>query len=619
MINLRRDNIFKIITTIIIPIVLLIILAFINLEPVYKAIIYILIYLLIGGDIVIEAYRNIRKSQFNNEKVLVVFATILAFCFGRFAEAVVVMLIFQIGDFFQDRFIKGVKARVVKPYNTHSKTVTVKEDGIVNQIDADYVKNGDIVIVNPGEVIQFDGRVVLGSSYVNSRLISGEDDTKEVGLGDRVLAGYINNSSVIEIKVLKESNESTIDNIYKELQKAGERKSEIERKVTKYASRVSMFVMLAAVLIAVLFSLFTGDIEKWVYTGLTILLIASPSIVILSIPITYFAGLGAAARNGAIVKGGDYLEKLNYVDSVTFTKTGTLTKGEYVVSKVIPEPGVDADLLLEVAAFAESVSDHPIATTIKRYFGKRLDDSSISAYRERPGEGVIVVFQGREVAVGNEKLMIREKIEYTAQNTIGTVIYVAMDGKCLGSILLTDNVKDESNIAVKELKSQGVKKVSIIAGDNDNSTRKISQDIYADEYSAELTPEQKALKIEEKVSLKRNQKSNVMFVGNGINDADAIKRADIGVAMGTIGNDYANQVADVIMLTDNPRKLTTLLKIAKGTKLSVIQNLAATIGIKLLIVILSMLFAFPMWIAMILDLLASMFAILNGLRLLNIK
>jgi len=576
----------------------------------------IVAYLILGGDVVLKALKNITKGRIFDENFLMSLSTIGAFVIGEYPEAVAVMLFYQIGEFFQDFAVKRSRRSITDLMDIRPESAAVKRDNKIITVSPEEVKIGEIIVVKPGEKVPLDGVVVDGSSMLDTRALTGESLPRDVKVGDSALSGCINLNGVLTIEVTMEYKNSTVSKIIDLVENASTRKAKAENFITTFSRYYNPVVVIFAALLAIVPSLIFGGWEQWIHRGFVFLVISCPCALVISIPLTFFGGIGAASKKGILIKGSNYLEALNSVETVVFDKTGTLTKGVFRVTDVTPENGFLADEVLEFAANAEGMSNHPIAKSVMTAYGGNINEEALSDYKEISGYGICVTAEGRKIAAGNDKLMKICGVDYTKSKNAGTKVYVAVDGKYAGCILISDEIKSDSKKAIDKLRSMGVSKAVMLTGDNREIAEFVSNQLELDEYYAELLPTEKVEKIEE-LAEKTSGKGKLAFVGDGINDAPVLARADIGIAMGALGSDAAIEAADVVLMTDEPSKLAEAITVAKATKRIVMQNIVFAIGVKLLFLVLGAFGVAGMWEAVFGDVGVMVIAVLNAMRMLK--
>lgn len=578
-------------------------------------IIFALSYIFIGGDILIKAFNNIKKGDFFDENFLMAVATVGAFAIGEYPEGVAVMMLYKVGEYFQDMSINKSKKSIVALMDVRPDYANLKMGNEIKKVSPETIKVGDIIVVKAGEKVPLDSVIISGESMVDTSTITGESMPREVDVGEKILSGFINLDGLLELKVLKTFGESTISKILDLVQNANSRKAPTEKFITKFSKIYTPIVVVSAILIAfvpVLF--FAGDFMSWLNRALVFLVISCPCALVISIPLGFFGGIGSASRNGILVKGSNYLEALNKIDTIAFDKTGTLTKGVFSVVKISPKDPIDEKALLEYAAFAESYSNHPIALSVRKAYAGDINKNEIFDYKEMSGHGIKAKIKGKMVFVGNAKLMSQENIAYDAVPDFGTVLHVAIDNKYAGYIVISDEIKEDSKATLVNLKKLGVNTVAMLTGDNKKFGEYIGKKLGVDQVYAELLPEEKVQKLEE---LEKGKKSagNLVFVGDGANDAPVLARADIGIAMGGLGSDVAIESADIVLMTDEPSKIVTAINIAKVTRTIVWQNIIFSIGVKTVFLVLGLLGISSMWEAVFADVGVSLIAIFNALRI----
>ncbi|MBP5203295.1 MAG: cadmium-translocating P-type ATPase [Candidatus Methanomethylophilaceae archaeon] len=592
-----------------------------------KFFLFLIPYVIIGYDILIKAAKGIRHGQALDENFLMAIATIGAMVLGvtytgDYDEAVAVMIFYQIGELFQSIAVDSSRASISKLMEIRPDSAFVEEDGELVEVDPDEVEVGTVIVVRPGERIPIDGVVVGGSSSLNTSALTGESIPRDVMAGDEVLSGCINLSGVLKIETTKEFGESTVSKILDMVENASSRKSRSEAFITRFAKVYTPFVVACALLLAVVPTIlaFTGvldlDYRDWIYRALTFLVISCPCALVISIPLGFFAGLGGASREGVLIKGSNYLEMLSEVDTVVFDKTGTLTQGVFEVTDVMSET-LSRERLIELAAAAESSSPHPIAASLVRAHGMDIDRSRISDIEDIPGKGVVAKVDGTPVAVGNRRLMEHLGLSIEEGPVQGTIVHVAVDGAYAGSITISDVIKEESRKAMDDLKAAGIRKTVMLTGDADEVARKVAGEIGLDEVHSQLLPGDKLEHLER--ILDGHESGKVAFVGDGINDAPSLVRADIGITMGAIGSDAAIEASDVVIMDDDPRKIATAMGISRKTMRIIRQNIVGTLVIKFLFLGLSAVGIVNMWLAIIADVGVMIVAVLNSSRALRYK
>lgn len=580
---------------------------------------FIISYIIVGGDVVKRAVKNIFKGQVFDENFLMSIATIGAFFIGEYPEGVAVMLFYQVGELFQSYAVGKSRKSIASLMDIRPDYANVKKGDELVKVDPDEVQIGDIIVIKAGEKIPLDGKVIEGSSMIDTSALTGESVPRKVEVGSDILSGCININGVITVEVTKEFGESTVSKILDLVENASSKKSNSEQFITKFARYYTPVVVIIAVFLAIIPPLVIdgATFSDWIYRALAFLVVSCPCALVISIPLSFFGGIGGASKKGVLVKGSNYLEALAETEIVVFDKTGTLTKGVFNVQEIHPE-GVSKEELLELTAHAESYSNHPISLSLKRAYSKEIDNERILDVEEISGHGVIATVDGKKVMAGNIKLMKMMDIPYFKGELIGTIVHVAVNNKYIGYIVIADEVKEDSAQAIKELKAANIKQTVMLTGDNKSIGSKVAKELGLDKVYAELLPADKVEKLEELFSQK-SKKGKLAFVGDGINDAPVLARADIGIAMGGLGSDAAIEAADVVIMTDEPSKIATTMKISKKTLKIAHQNIVFAIGIKIIVLILSAFGIATMWAAIFADVGVTIIAVLNAFRALNVK
>lgn len=590
----------------------------INVE-ILKIIFFVVSYLFAGYDVVNSAFRNILRGDVFDENFLMAVASLGAFAIGEAPEGVAVMLFYQIGELFQSYAVGQSRKSITALMDIRPDYANVKtEDGLV-VMDPEEVKPGDIIVVKPGEKVPLDGIVIEGSSMLDTSALTGESVPREITAGSDLLSGCININGLVTARVTKEFEESTVSKILDLVENAGSKKSKSEQFITKFARYYTPTVVIIAALLAVVPPLIIKEatFSQWIYRALSFLVVSCPCALVISVPLSFFGGIGGASKKGILVKGSNYLEALANAEIVVFDKTGTLTKGVFNVQEIHPE-GISEQELLELTAYAENYSNHPISSSLKRAYKKEINAERISNVEEIPGHGVTAVIDTRKVAAGNVKLMEKMGIEYNRNEFSGTVVHVAVDGTYAGLIVIADEVKEDSKNAISKLKNVNIKQIVMLTGDTLRTGEKAAMELGLDKVYAELLPADKVEKVEELLA-EKSLKGRLAFVGDGINDAPVLARADIGIAMGGLGSDAAIEAADIVIMTDEPSKIATAIKISQKTLKIASQNIIFAIGIKLAILLLSAMGYASMWAAVFADVGVAVIAILNSFRALNVK
>ncbi|EDO1241666.1 cadmium-translocating P-type ATPase [Listeria monocytogenes] len=576
-------------------------------------------YAILGGNVLLKAVRNIFKGQIFDENFLMSIATIGAFIIGETMEAVAVMLFYQIGELFQDIAVKRSKKSITDLMDIRPDYANLKVGNDIKKVNPETIKIGDIIVVKAGEKVSLDGIVIEGESMLDTKALTGESVPRKTKAGDNVLSGCINQSGVLIIEVTKTFGESTVAKIIDLVENASSKKAPTENFITKFSRYYTPLVVIIATLLAVIPPLFYGgEWSDWINRGLIFLVISCPCALVVSIPLGFFGGIGGASKHGILVKGSNYLEALNNVDTIVFDKTGTLTEGVFEVTSINTSNGFTEKELAEYGAKAETLSNHPIAISIKNAYGKEIKQSELKSYQEIAGHGISVVIEEKTVLAGNEKLMKRNNIEYMPNIETGTVVYIAVDNVFAGSIVISDKIKKDSFEAIQSLKIKGVRKTVMLTGDNKVIAQNIGKELSLDEVYSELLPTDK-VDILEKLEAMEVGKGKLAFVGDGINDAPVLARADIGIAMGGLGSDAAIEAADIVLMTDEPSKIAKAIDIAGFTKKIVWQNIIFALGIKAVFLTLGAFGIATMWEAVFADVGVSVLAILNATRVIRYK
>ena len=585
----------------------------------YNNILYVIAYIIVGYDIVLKAVRNIFKGKVFDENFLMTVATIGAFCIGEFPEAVAVMLFYQVGELFQSYAVDKSRKSVASLMDIRPDYANVYRKDEIERVDPDEVNIGEIILVKPGEKIPLDGTIVEGESMLNTQALTGESVPRKVTTNDEVLSGCINNDGILKIKVSKEFGESTVNKILDLVENASSRKSKSENFISKFAKYYTPIVVIVAVALALIPPLVIKDalFSDWLYRALSFLVVSCPCALVISIPLSFFGGIGAASKIGVLIKGSNYLEALASAEIVVCDKTGTLTEGVFKVQK-IDAIGYSDDELLRYASYAERFSNHPISLSLKQAYNKEINEKLVNKTQELSGKGVLAKVDGKMVLVGNEKLMKEYNIKFQKSDETGTIIYVAINDEFAGTILIADKIKEDSYKAVKLFKNNNALKVVMLTGDRENISEYVANELNLDEYHAELLPQDKVSWVE-KLMTQKSSGGKLIFVGDGINDAPVLALSDIGVAMGGLGSDAAIEAADMVIMTDEPSKIANSVQISKKTMRIVRQNIVFAIAVKIGVLILSAFGFASMWAAVFADVGVSVLAIINALRILRIK
>lgn len=589
-----------------------------TLDPTAEMAVFLVCYVVIGWDIVWKALTNILHGQVFDENFLMTIATIGALILGEHSEGVAVMLFYQVGEWFQSYAVSKSRKSIASMMDIRPDYANVERNGKLEQVDPEEVNIGDTIVVKPGERVPLDGRIIKGTSALDTSALTGESMPRDVEPGMEVISGCINQTGILTIQTTKKYGESTVAKILDLVENASDKKGKTENFISRFARYYTPIVVFAAIALAVLPPLVTGQpFTVWIYRALTFLVISCPCALVISIPLSFFGGIGGASKIGVLVKGSNYLESLAHTEVVVFDKTGTLTKGSFAVSQINAVSMKEAQLL-ELAAYAEDYSNHPISLSIKKAYGKKIDHSRISDVQEIAGHGVRAVIDGRTILAGNAKLMDREGIAYIPSNAIGTVIYLACNGKYAGYIVIEDEIKADAPSAIKALKEVGVRKTVMLTGDADAVGKKVAQKLGLDHAYTELLPADKVDRVEMMLR-QTTEKGKLVFVGDGINDAPVLARADVGIAMGGLGSDAAIEAADVVLMTDEPSKISAVVQIARKTIRIANENIVFALGVKILVLILGATGYANMWAAVFADVGVSVIAILNAIRAMRVK
>lgn len=585
-----------------------------------ELLLFIVSYLIVGGDIVLKALKNIARGRVFDEFFLMSIATVGAFLIGEYPEGVAVMLFYQVGELFQSIAVNRSRKSISALMDIRPDYANLKKGEEIRRVSPEEVDIGDLILIRPGEKIPLDGKIVDGFSAMDTSALTGESVPREVSPGDEVLGGFINKNGVLTVQVSKLFEESTVAKILELVENASSKKAPTENFITKFARYYTPFVVIFALLLAVVPPLLISgsSFSDWVYRALVFLVISCPCALVVSIPLGFFGGIGASSRNGVLVKGSNYLEALNDVKYVVFDKTGTLTKGSFQVNTIVPADRWSKEELLHYAAYAELHSTHPIAQSIREAYGQELDEQMIADYNEISGHGIQVAVNGKTVLAGNAKLMQREKISFDTPREIGTLVHVAVGGQYAGYLAIADEIKPDAAKAVRSLKKLGIKKIVMLTGDNKAVAEDVGQKLGVDEIRAELLPQHKVEELE-KLDAVKAPKEKIIFVGDGINDTPVLARADVGVAMGGLGSDAAIEAADIVIMTDEPSKLSSAIHIAKATRRIVWQNILFALVIKGAFLLLGAFGIATMWEAVFSDVGVTLLAVLNAMRVLKIK
>lgn len=620
----QKKVLYRIIISAVVLIIGVIVGKVFKLPTAVQAAILLASFFIIGYDILLKALKGIKNGQVFDENFLMAVATIGAIALGDFTEGVAVMLFYQIGELFQSVAVGKSRKNIAALMDIRPDYANIIIDGRLEQVDPDDVEIGTQIIVNPGEKVPIDGIIIDGSTTLNTSALTGESVPRDAKVGDEVISGCVNTSGVIKIKTTKEFGESTVSKILDLVENSSMKKSKTENFITRFASKYTPAVCISALALAILpplVILISGGApvwQDWIVRALTFLVISCPCALVISIPLSFFGGIGCASSNGILVKGSNYLEALSNVKYMVFDKTGTLTKGVFEVSEVLPENNFTKDELIKYAAFAESGSNHPISTSLKNAYNKKIDLERVSDIKEIAGFGVVSVVDGREVAAGNARLMKKMGVEILGDEPDGTVVFVSVDGVYAGSIIIADVLKPSAKNAIAALRQNAIKKTVMLTGDSAKAAEKIAKEVGVDVVKSELLPADKVLEVE-KLLDEKQPKENLAFVGDGINDAPVLSRADVGIAMGALGSDAAIEAADIVLMDDDPSKIALAIKISRRTLKIVRQNITFALVIKFAFLILGALGIANMWLAIFADVGVMVIAVINATRALRIK
>ena len=581
--------------------------------------IFLVSYFIVGWDILRKAMRNIIRGKVFDENFLMAVATIGAFCIGEFPEAVAVMLFYQIGELFQSYAVDKSRKSIASLMDIRPDYANVYRGENIEKVNPEEVKIGETIIIKPGEKIPLDGYIVEGKATLDTKALTGESLPKDAKEGDEVLSGCINLNGVIKVEVRKEYGESTVSKILDLVENASSKKSKSENFITKFARYYTPIVVGIAAVLAILPPLLLpgATFSDWIYRALSFLVVSCPCALVISIPLSFFGGIGGASKMGVLVKGSNYLEALASTEMMVFDKTGTLTKGVFEVQQV-KSIGISEQELLKVAAYAENYSNHPISKSLKRAYQEEIDEKQIQNYEELSGLGIIAKIGEKDILVGNDKLMQEKQITFEKCNEVGTVLYVAIEGKYAGYIVIADQIKEDAKKTMEDLKKNHIKQTVMLTGDRKKVGENVAKEIGIDEVYTELLPTDKVHKVEELLK-RKSEKGKLAFVGDGINDAPVLTLADIGIAMGALGADSAIEAADIVIMTDEPYKIVKSMKLAKKTMRIVKENIVFAIFVKVLVLILTAFGLSTMWEAVFADVGVSIIAIINALRALNVE
>lgn len=620
----QKKVLYRIIASIVLLVAIIILTKFVTLNKWVELLLYLVPYLVIGYDILKKAVKGIFKGQVFDENFLMAVATVGAVALGDYKEGVAVMLFYQIGELFQSVAVGKSRKNITSLMDIRPDYANIEVDGKLEKVDPNDVEIGTEIVVNPGEKVPIDGVVTLGNSSLNTSALTGESVPRSVKVGDEIISGCINLTGVLRIKTTKQFGDSTVSKILDLVENSSMKKSRSENFITKFARYYTPAVCAGALVLAILppvIRLIMGESamwSDWIIRALTFLVISCPCALVISIPLSFFAGIGCASANGVLVKGSNYLEALSDTEYVVFDKTGTLTKGVFEVTGIYPSNGFDKNSLIRLAAFAESASSHPISVSLKKTYGKEINLDEVSDIEEIAGHGVSALVDGKRVFAGNIKLMKKENIAVDNEHDEGTVVYVSCDGRYAGCIVISDVVKENSKKAISSLKKSGIKKTVMLTGDSAKTASRVAESLGLDEYHAELLPADKVDRVEKLLS-EKSPKKKLAFVGDGINDAPVLSRADIGIAMGALGSDTAIEAADIVLMDDDPSKIALARKISVHTLKIVKENIWFALLVKAVCLILGALGIAGMWLAIFADVGVMIIAVLNAIRALKLK
>ncbi len=620
----QKKVLYRIIASVVLLVAIIVLTKFVTLNKWVELLLYIVPYLVIGYDILKKAVKGIFKGQVFDENFLMAVATVGAVALGDYKEGVAVMLFYQIGELFQSVAVGKSRKNITSLMDIRPDYANIEVDGKLEKVDPDDVEIGTEIVVNPGEKVPIDGVVTLGDSSLNTSALTGESVPRSVKVGDEIISGCINLTGVLRIKTTKQFGDSTVSKILDLVENSSMKKSRSENFITKFARYYTPAVCGGALVLAILppvIRLLMGESamwSDWIIRALTFLVISCPCALVISIPLSFFAGIGCASANGVLVKGSNYLEALSDTEYVVFDKTGTLTKGVFEVTGIYPSNGFDKDSLIRLAAFAESASSHPISVSLKKTYGKEINLDEVSDIEEIAGHGVSALVDGKRVFAGNIKLMKKENVTVDDEHDEGTVVYVSCDGRYAGCIVISDVVKENSKKAITSLKKLGIKKTVMLTGDSVKTASMVAEKLGIDEYHAELLPADKVNRVEKLLS-EKSPKKKLAFVGDGINDAPVLSRADIGIAMGALGSDAAIEAADIVLMDDDPSKIALARKISVHTLKIVKENIWFALLVKAVCLVLGALGIAGMWLAIFADVGVMVIAVLNAIRALKLK
>lgn len=587
-------------------------------NKVVNNILFIISYIIVGKEILEKAFKNITRGKVFDENFLMTVATLGAFLIGEYPEAVAVMLFYQIGELFQIYAVDKSRKSVAALMDIRPDYANLLDDGKEIKVNPEKVNMGDVIIIKPGEKIPIDGVVIEGNTSLNTFALTGETVPREVGKKDEVLSGSINNEGLIKVKTTKKFSDSTVSKILDLVENASSKKSNSENFISKFAKYYTPIVVVIALTLCIFPPIILNQkFTTWIYRGLSFLVVSCPCALVVSIPLSFFGGIGASSKIGVLIKGSNYLESLSKTETIICDKTGTLTEGVFEVQKIEPVD-ISEKELLKYAAYTEHFSNHPISMSLKKAYGKKIDSSKVTNTKEISGKGVIATIDNKEIIVGNEKILKDENIKYVKSEEVGTIIYIAIDKKFAGTIVISDKIKKDAKKAIRLFRKNNVKKIVMLTGDKENISKEVFDELKLDDYKAELLPQDK-VEIVEQIIKEKTESKQVAFIGDGINDAPVLALSDIGIAMGGAGSDAAIEAADIVIMTDEPSKLADAMEISKKTMKIVKENIIFAITVKIVVLLLSALGLATMWAAVFADVGVSVIAILNALRILRVK
>ena len=587
-------------------------------NKVVNNILFIISYIIVGKEILEKAFKNITRGKVFDENFLMTVATLGAFLIGKYPEAVAVMLFYQIGELFQIYAVDKSRKSVAALMDIRPDYANLLDDGKEIKVNPEKVNMGDVIIIKPGEKIPIDGVVIEGNTSLNTFALTGETVPREVGKKDEVLSGSINNEGLIKVKTTKKFSDSTVSKILDLVENASSKKSNSENFISKFAKYYTPIVVVIALTLCIFPPIILNQkFTTWIYRGLSFLVVSCPCALVVSIPLSFFGGIGASSKIGVLIKGSNYLESLSKTETIICDKTGTLTEGVFEVQKIKPVD-ISEKELLKYAAYTEHFSNHPISMSLKKAYGKKIDSSKVTNTKEISGKGVIATIDNKEIIVGNEKILKDENIKYVKSEEVGTIIYIAIDKKFAGTIVISDKIKKDAKKAIRLFRKNNVKKIVMLTGDKENISKEVFDELKLDDYKAELLPQDK-VEIVEQIIKEKTESKQVAFIGDGINDAPVLALSDIGIAMGGAGSDAAIEAADIVIMTDEPSKLADAMEISKKTMKIVKENIIFAITVKIVVLLLSALGLATMWAAVFADVGVSVIAILNALRILRVK